>query len=370
MIPPGAPRAPGAADLPRTANAPNPNVQRLNAVIDELEEFRRENRKFKETSTKALRILREENVGLRAELAGLRERLDFTERLLDIEEEGGASRGEPTADGTEGDQGEGAAQPPTPATESAASNVQASIVARDADSIKVSFNREAEGLKDLQCHAQDVVNDTFKILMGLPAITKKHLPQYPLPGETWPKDRTTSKDCVRFDWYENAKHASNAPGCQQVFDSIRATGRNRVPDAIENLTIILDAHLMERIHTKFAYLATQYKSVHGKTKAAPIARVAAQVPVPNTGQLDDGFDDAGGGAIVGGAGEGDGDDEDEQRSMERGIRRTRALKVRQQLITRSRMRLTKFRMFRSFRYGSESGRGQHMKTRNTIQGSL
>ncbi|TBU42320.1 hypothetical protein BD309DRAFT_192463 [Dichomitus squalens] len=228
-----------AQRAPSATGPPNQHMQRLNGAIARLEDLGTVFETFQSNATKALRVLREEVKELREELKITNGRVGFVESLIDIEEEGE----------NEVEEGEGVA-----------GEVLGEVLL-DPVQESINANQQSKELADGKA-IKDVVNETYQLLLGIPKLYKKYLPAYPDGEEEWPTDSATGHRLLRFNWYAIAKDPVNAVSIKAIVDAIRATGAERVQGCAPFLPHVLDAHLLERITTKFYYLAKQYKAYH------------------------------------------------------------------------------------------------------------
>lgn len=135
---------------PPPATAPNQNVQRLNAAVSGIRDLRREFEGYQKVANQALRVLREENKVLHGELKTMADRLEFLEKLNDIEEEedeadADRERGE-GEEGPESAQGGGdgtGAEANGDGAYTGATDAAASAQLCDSQPIKVSLNLQS-----------------------------------------------------------------------------------------------------------------------------------------------------------------------------------------------------------------------------------
>ncbi|EJF67326.1 hypothetical protein DICSQDRAFT_165150 [Dichomitus squalens LYAD-421 SS1] len=218
------------------------NVQRLNGTVAAIEDLQRTSEKHQASSSKVILVLWEAVKALQEELKITTARLVFVESVINIEEENRVEG--------DGDEGAEAARGSTGTGEASADPVQASINAA---------TQQSRELVDGKI-VKDVVNATYMHLLGISALAKKNIPGYPQANEEWPTDAATGRRLLRFKWNVSVKDPVNAVGIATVKDTIRASGAERDRDCAPYLPKILDAHLLDRIATKFHYMAKQHKN--------------------------------------------------------------------------------------------------------------
>lgn len=340
---------------------PNTNSQRLDALVQSIEDLRRDFDAYKARSKTAILLLKEHNNELRVELQGAQARIGFLEGVLDIQEES-AAEGEGSTGGNGGEAAQaagggpqggelaGAAPPPGPEAGEDAAAVRAKEAAAaisqqhvDGKVMKVSIVPLGLVYRSDSPGDQDMIRAVLCKKLGIPQLFQQYLPPYPtcpVNSNEWPTDAATNEKLTRFDWYasSNGTDPTNLPTLCEVKDAIRTLGPGEVPDSTPILPAVLDAHLMKRLHTKFNYLAGQYKIAHPQAKAARPPTRKRKLP---RRAADQGGDEDEDGSLGGdedeedldegenedGA-EPDGGGEEVEVKLERGVGRSRAKKVR------------------------------------------
>ncbi|KAF8155450.1 hypothetical protein B0H34DRAFT_798636 [Crassisporium funariophilum] len=118
---------------------------------------------------------------------------------------------------------------------------------------------------------KDLVNMTFKQLMGVDSLEPKKLPEYPhqigRTNEHWPKDPETKNPFLRFDWKKAAAKGSNKTNLDKVFRNIWAQGAQQYKPAEKFLSQISDEHLKQKIAEKYNYMAREWTKLKKEQEA-------------------------------------------------------------------------------------------------------
>ncbi|KAL6307605.1 hypothetical protein BKA93DRAFT_823337 [Sparassis latifolia] len=288
-------------------SAPNPNVAKLNAAIEEIENLKTSLSAYKEKTQKIIQVLHEENQVLKGELLVIRQRVEYLEEQLGIAVEGGDNSGPSSAQEVDATAGE----------------VEQPADEMDEDEKKLELSRDAAESKPIK----DAVNMAFKHLMGVPKIDSKSLPFYPYQisreHELWPKDPGTHQPLIRFMWKHSASQKTNAMGLRKVLETVRVLGAQWVPTCKKFLEDILDTDLETRIRSKYDYMAYEWRKINKIAESSDDLQAAE----------DDGF----GEQVVEGGGENEGQvlpvaTKDTRQSRPRGAQNSRVsskLKARQ-----------------------------------------
>ncbi|KAH0582447.1 hypothetical protein H2248_010388 [Termitomyces sp. 'cryptogamus'] len=112
---------------------------------------------------------------------------------------------------------------------------------------------------------KDVVNKFFQHLMGIDKLDAKTLPLYPhgidRTNSDWLKDPATSNPLLCFDWKKTHRQPPNQGQLRKVYKYIVANGVRLVPEAKESLVDITQDSLMDKLQSKWTYMATQWRNL-------------------------------------------------------------------------------------------------------------
>ncbi|KAJ7120567.1 hypothetical protein C8R43DRAFT_1136735 [Mycena crocata] len=224
----------------------NTGLIRLNKLTTEFETLSSRFEEHKETTDKKIKILRVLLDEEKARTLELRERVVFLEEELgveQVEEEAAPEVGTAAASEKDGPEGE--------------AELEKEPEEKEKDTKGVSAL--AKGSKPIK----DVVNKVFAHLMGVDKLNGKGLPDYPygIGEDAWPKDAQTQKPVLRFVWKNAYSDQKNKDGIEKVITYIKVQGTTLVPQVKDALGVITDAHLKEKVISKWKYMQSEWKKV-------------------------------------------------------------------------------------------------------------
>ncbi|KAG6908023.1 hypothetical protein DXG01_006442 [Tephrocybe rancida] len=228
------------------------NANRLDTVIMNYKDIRREFDEYKAQSEKKMKVLQALHQQAQVLMDDLKEQIAYLEELAGMEVVEDLT---PVTEGTtqsEADGGEDAMVigPAIPKDDAEEEEYQKKKIKSDS----------AKKLKPIK----DVVNKVFQHLMGIERLEAKTLPSYPHgidpANPQWPRDLVTSNPLMWFDWKRSIRDATNESGIKKIYSHIVSSSTALVPEAKQALLDITKDDLVEKIRSKWSYMASQWKT--------------------------------------------------------------------------------------------------------------
>ncbi|EGO20916.1 hypothetical protein SERLADRAFT_410481 [Serpula lacrymans var. lacrymans S7.9] len=233
------------------SSTPNQNIQRLNALVELVEELKADHEGFKGLAAKRFQVLSAEvqllqtnNKHLKHENQDLKKQINY----VDNENAGEDSDDRTVLEGSS-DLREGAFQIPNDGAMSA-DQAQKSLGAVSSKPVR------------------DAILEAFSHYMGISNVQPKNLPAFPFgiskDHQKWPKDPSTQKPYHRYNWTLTADDPTNAESLQEIQAWVMDNAPTEIPEAAPMIQTVLPKDLRQKIRKKYQYLSRKYCKRHDK----------------------------------------------------------------------------------------------------------